>query len=103
MIKNTTKLTLSCTTLALAAGLLSTSAQAELASRTWVGPNGGFVRWQGQGDAGHYRGTVTVETPDGRTYRRVTKVWRGPYGAYASRRWVGPNGGVAYRSGGVAY
>jgi hypothetical protein len=103
MIIKPTNLAITSTVFALTFGLLSPQARAESASRTWVGPNGGVVRWHGEGDGVRYRGTVVVETPDGRTYRRVTRVRRGPYGVYASRKWIGPNGGVAYRSSGVAY
>jgi hypothetical protein len=103
MIKKPITLAIGCVALALAAGTSALPAQAESASRTWVGPNGGVVHWHGQGEAGRYRGTVVVETPDGRTYRRVTTIRRGPNGAYASRKWIGPNGGVAYRAGGVRY
>jgi hypothetical protein len=102
MIQKPVNIVIGCAILALTSAL-ALPAQAESASRTWVGPNGGTVHWHGRGDADHYRGTVIVETPDGRTYRRVTTVRRGPDGAYASRKWVGPNGGVAYRAGGVRY
>ena len=90
-----------CAALMLGATFAS-SAQAGSASRTWVGPNGGAVHWNGYRAPGYYRGAVTVTTPDGRVYRRVTKGRRGPYGAYYSRRWVGPNG-VYYRRGAVRY
>ena len=103
MIEKSIKLALSCATLALAAGIFSQQAKAESGSATWVGPNGGVVHWRGHGDAGHYRGTLVLETPDGRTYRRVTTVRRGPYGVHASRRWIGPNGNAAYVYGGVRY
>jgi hypothetical protein len=85
---------------ALLAGAIaaSPSAHAETATRTWVGPNGGSVHWRGDHVPGHYRGAVTVTTPDGRVYRRVTHAGRGPYGGgYYTRRWVGPNG--VYRRG----
>ena len=79
---------------------LSSDARADSGSATWVGPNGGTVHWHGYGVPGYYRGAVTVTTPDGRVYRRVTRAGRGLYGgAYYSRRWVGPNGGVVYRRG----
>ena len=90
---------------ALAGALIAgaaTAAQAETVTRTWVGPNGGSVHYRGDGVPGHYRGAVTVTTPEGRTYRRVTKVNRGSDGATYSRRWVGPNG-AAYVRGGVRY
>jgi hypothetical protein len=103
MVSKSVKLALSCATLAVTAGLFASQAQAESASATWVGPNGGVVHWRGHGEPGRYRGTVIVETPDGRIYRRVTTVRRGPYGVSASRKWIGPNGGVAYRAGGVRY
>ncbi len=82
---------------------LATSAHAESASATWAWPNGGAVAWHGHGGPGHYRGAVTVRTPDGRVYRRVTRAHRGPHGAFVSRRWVGPNGAVYGRRGRVRY
>ena len=103
MIDRSIKLAISCAALAVSAAFLAPQAHAEWASGTWTGPNGGAVHWHGRGGPGHYRGTVVVTTPDGRTYRRVTRAYRGPNGAYASRTWVGPNGGVAYRGGGVRY
>jgi hypothetical protein len=78
---------------------LATSAHAESASATWAGPNGGAVEWHGHGSPGHYRGAVTMRTPDGRVYRRVTRARRGPDGAFVSRKWVGPNGAVFGRKG----
>ena len=102
MIQKPVNIAIGCAILALTSGL-ALPALADTASRTWVGPNGGTVHWHGRGDADHYRGALVVETPDGRTYRRVTTVRRGPDGAYATRKWVGPNGGVAYRAGGVRY
>lgn len=102
MINKSIRLATCCAALALTAGF-SLPAKAESAGRTWVGPNGGVVHWHGWGDGGRYRGTVVVGAPDGRTWRRVTTVRRGPYGAYASRKWIGPNGGVVYHSGGVRY
>ncbi len=90
---------------ALLAGSMAVSsdAHAEYASRTWVGPNGGTVHWNGYGQPDFYRGAVTVTTPDGRVYRRVTRAGRGPYGGYYNRRWVGPNGAVFHRGGWVRY
>lgn len=87
---------------ALLAGSMAagSDARADSASRTWVGPNGGTVHWRGDGVPGRYRGAVTVTTPDGRVYRRVTNVRRGPNGVYYGRRWVGPNGAY-YRRGWV--
>src|SRR5262245_41562046 len=83
-------------------GAFATGASAETATRTWTGPNGGTVHWRGDAVPGHYRGAVTVTTPDGRTYRRVTNAGRGPNGGtYYTRRWAGPNG--VYRHGGVRY
>jgi hypothetical protein len=96
MISRSIKLAISCATLALSAAALTPEAHADWASGTWVGPNGGVAHWHGRGGPGHYRGTVVVTTPDGRTYRRITRVRRGPDGVYASRRWVGPNGAVYY-------
>lgn len=78
------------------------AAHAETATRTWVGPNGGSVHWRGDHVPGHYRGAVTVTTPDGRVYRRVTHAGQGPNGAYYARRWAGPHG-VYYRRGAVGY
>ena len=72
----------------------SDAAQADTVMRTYVGPKGGVLHYRGDGVPGHYRGTVTLKTPDGDIYRRVTKVHRGPTGATVSRRWVGPNGAV---------
>ena len=102
MNSNSLRLAACCAVLALTAGL-SLPAHAESASRTWVGPNGGVVHWHGWGEDGRYRGTVVVEAPDGRTWRRITTIRHGRYGAYASRKWIGPNGGVVFRSGGVRY
>lgn len=81
---------------------LGADANAQTATRTYVGPNGGTVHWRGDAVPGHYRGAVTVQTPDGRVYRRVTNVHRGPNGAAVSRRWVGPNG-RAFARGAVRY
>jgi hypothetical protein len=78
------------------------SASAETVTRSYVGPNGGTIHYRGDAVPGHYRGAVTVTTPEGETYRRVTKAHRGPNGATVSRRWVGPNGAAAVR-GGVRY
>lgn len=103
MIATSIKLAISGATLALSAAALSPQARADWGSATWVGPNGGVVHWHGRGGPGHYRGTVVVTTPDGRTYRRVTRVHRGPDGVYASRKWVGPNGGVVYYGGRAPY
>jgi hypothetical protein len=103
-MKNTlTKLATTCAALMLSAATLPQQAKAESASSTWVGPNGGGVHWHGGGYPGHYRGTLVVKTPDGRTYRRVTNVRRGPYGVFASRRSIGPDGEFAYRAGGARY
>ncbi len=71
-------------------------------TKTIVGPNGGSIHYRGDGVPGHYRGAVTVTTPSGDVYRRVTKVNRGPNGATVSRRWVGPNG-AAFARGSVRY
>jgi hypothetical protein len=81
---------------------MSVSAKAETVTRTRVGPNGGSVHYRGDGVPGHYRGAVTVTTPNGTVYRRVTKVNRGPYGTPVSRRWVGPNG-AAFAGARVPY
>jgi hypothetical protein len=83
----------------IAGSALSTNAYADTASRTWVGPNGGSVHWRGDSAPDGYRGAVTVTTPDGDVYRRVTKGARGPDCAYVSRRWVGPDGAVVRRRG----
>jgi hypothetical protein len=77
--------------------LLGSAAQADTVSKTYVGPNGGTVHYRGDAAPGHYRGAVTVTTPDGDTYRRVTKAHRGPNGTTVSRRWVGPNGAAVTR------
>lgn len=77
--------------------LLGTAVQADTVTKTYVGPNGGTVHYRGDAVRGHYRGAVTVTTPDGDTYRRVTKAHRGPNGVTVSRRWVGPNGAAAAR------
>ena len=88
---------------AFVAGIaLAATAHAETVTRTWVGPNGGSVHYRGDAVPGHYRGAVTVTTPNGNVYRRVTKVNHGPYGTTVSRRWVGPNGAAVVR-GGVRY
>jgi hypothetical protein len=78
--------------------LLGTAAQAGTVTKTYVGPNGGTVHYRGDTAPGHYRGAVTVTTPEGETYRRVTKAHRGPNGVAVSRRWVGPNGAAAARA-----
>lgn len=81
---------------------LTVQSNAETATKSWIGPNGGTVHWRGDAVPGHYRGAVTVTTPDGDVYRRVTNAHRGPNGAYVTRRWVGPNGAAA-RRGGIRY
>jgi hypothetical protein len=86
----------------LFAGSFATGAQADTVTKSYTGPNGGSVQYRGDAVPGHYRGAVTVTTPSGKTYRRVTKVHNGPNGATASRRWVGPNG-AAFARGGVRY
>jgi hypothetical protein len=85
-----------CGAFLLGAGL-GASAQAETVTKSYTGPNGGSVHYRGDAAPGHYRGAVTVTTPEGKTYRRVTKAHRGPNGATVSRRWVGPNGAAAAR------
>jgi hypothetical protein len=82
--------------------LFGGAAQAETVTKTVIGPNGGTLHYRGDAVPGHYRGAVTVTTPSGETYRRVTKVHRGPNGATVSRRWAGPNG-VAVARGSVRY
>ena len=86
----------------IASAAAAMGASAETVTRTWVGPNGGSVHYRGDGVPGHYRGAVTVTTPNGDVYRRVTKVNRGPDGATVSRRWVSPNGAAVAR-GSVRY
>ena len=81
---------------------VATGASAETVTRSYTGPNGGSVHYRGDSAPGHYRGAVTVTTPEGKTYRRVTKVHRGPHGTTVSRRWVGPNGAAVAR-GSVRY
>ena len=83
----------------LLSGAFGAAAKAETVTRDYVGPNGGTVHYRGDAVPGHYRGAVTVTTPNGNTYRRVTKVHRGPNGASVSRRWVGPNGYAVVRRG----
>jgi hypothetical protein len=78
-------------------GAFAGAAQADTVTRTYTGPNGGTVHYRGDAVPGHYRGAVTVTTPGGETYRRVTKAHGGPNGATVSRRWVGPNGGAVVR------
>jgi hypothetical protein len=91
-----------CGAVLLGSAALSSQAQAGSASGSWVGPHGGTVHYHGYRGPYRYRGAVTYTAPDGRTYRRVTKVRRGPHGrTYVSRRWVGPNG--AYYRGRVYY
>jgi hypothetical protein len=81
----------------LLAASLSAGAHADTAVKTYTGPNGGTVHYRGDSAPGHYRGAVTVTTPEGKTFRRVTKAHRGPDGATVSRRWVGPNGAAGVR------
>jgi hypothetical protein len=76
-----------CGALLLGAAL-STAAKADTVTRNYVGPNGGAVHYRGDGVPGHYRGAVTYTAPNGTTYRRVTKVNRGPNGTTVSRRWA---------------
>jgi hypothetical protein len=80
----------------------SSGAHADTVTKSYTGPNGGSVSYRGDAVPGHYRGAVTVTTPEGKTYRRVTKVHKGENGAVVSRRWAGPNGAVV-RRGAVRY
>ena len=82
---------------AVAVTLLATSAGAETMKKSYTGPNGGSISYRGDAVPGHYRGAITVTTPEGKTYRRVTKVHKGENGAVVSRRWVGPNGAAVAR------
>lgn len=79
-----------CGALLLGSAAYSGEASAGSASRTWVGPHGGSVHWHGHRGPHRYRGSVVVRTPDGRTYRRVTRV--GPHGTSVRRGYAGPRG-----------
>ncbi len=72
-------------------------AEAETVTKSYTGPNGGSIQYRGDTVPGHYRGAVTVTTPEGKTYRPVTKVHSGPDGRTVSRRWVGPDGAAVAR------
>jgi hypothetical protein len=91
-----------CGAIIAGAALIAGAASAETVTRSWVGPNGGSLAYRGDGVPGHYRGAVTVTTPQGDVYRRVTRIDRGPDGATVSRRWVGPNG-AAFARGRIRY
>jgi hypothetical protein len=86
----------------LAGSMLAAAARAETVTKDYTGPNGGSIHYRGDAVPGHYRGAVTVTTPEGKTFRRVTKAHKGDNGAVVSRRWVGPNGAVV-RRGAVRY
>lgn len=77
---------------------MSSEAKAWRDSGTWEGPRGATVHWNERVGPHNYRNAVTVTTPNGKTYKRVTRVHQGPNGWYATRRWSGPNG-----SGGRAW
>jgi hypothetical protein len=86
--------------LVLGSMTVTTPAHAWTGNRTWVTPNGGIAHWHGRGGLRNYRGAVTYIAPNGKVYRRVTKLHNGPFRWSASRRWAGPRGSFGVRVGG---